>query len=57
MNQVPQLLSDHPNDQNRVNALELHFSKNPSVFGKFNPNPKSAMPLLIPKGAPEVFLH
>jgi predicted Zn-dependent protease len=57
MNQIPQLLSDHPNDQNRVNALEQHFRKDPSVFGKFNPDPNSATPLSIPKGAPEVFLH
>ena len=57
MNQIPQLLSDHPNDQNRVNALESHFSKNPSVFGKFNPDPKSGTPLSVPKNAPEVFVH
>jgi len=57
MNQVPQLLSDHPNDQNRVNALEVHFRQNPSVFGKFNPDPKSGTPVSVPKGAPEAFLQ
>ena len=56
-NQIPQLLSDHPNDQNRVNALEQHFHQNPSVFGKFNPDPKSATPFSVPKNAPEVFVH
>jgi len=55
--EVPQLLSDHPNDQNRVQALEKHFSKYPSVFGKFNSDPKSAVPLVVPKDAPEVFLR
>jgi len=55
--EVPQLLSDHPNDQNRVNALERHFRRNPSVFKKFNPDPKSATPFVVPKNAPEVFLH
>jgi predicted Zn-dependent protease len=55
--QVPQLLSDHPNDQNRVQALEQHFRKNPSVFGNFNSDPKSATPFSVPKNAPEVFLH
>jgi beta-barrel assembly-enhancing protease len=55
--QVPQLLSDHPNDQNRVEALEQHFRKSPSVFGKFNSDPKSATPFSVPKNAPEVFLH
>src|SRR6516225_5818873 len=56
-NEIPQLLSDHPNDQNRVNALEQHFRQNSSVFGKFNPDPKSATPMAVPKDAPEVFVH
>jgi predicted Zn-dependent protease len=55
--QVPQMLSDHPNDQNRVDALEQHFRENPSVFKKFNPDPKSATPLAVPAKAPEVFLR
>lgn len=55
--QVPQLLSDHPNDQNRINALERHFRKNPAVFAKFNPDPKSATPITVPKDSAEVFLH
>jgi len=57
MGQVPQLLSDHPGNPNRINALERHFRANPSVFGKFNPDPKSAAPFVVPKNAPEVFLH
>jgi predicted Zn-dependent protease len=57
MNQVPQLLSDHPNDQNRVNALERHFRRNPSVFGKFNADSKSGTPVSVPKDAAEVFMH
>ena len=56
-NQIPQLLSDHPGDQNRINALEQHFRQNPSVFGNFNPDPKSATPFAVPKNVPEVFLH
>jgi predicted Zn-dependent protease len=56
-NEIPQLLSDHPDDQNRINALEHHFHQNPSVFAKFNPDPKSATPFVVPKNAPEVFLH
>ena len=56
-NQLPQLLSDHPDDQNRVNALEQHFRQNPSVFGKFNSDPKSGTTLSVQKGAPEVFVH
>ena len=56
-NQLPQLLSDHPDDQNRIDALEEHFRENPSVFQKFNPDPKSAKPLDVPANAPESFLH
>jgi predicted Zn-dependent protease len=55
--QVPQLLSDHPGDQTRVNTLERHFRKNSSVFGKFNPDPKSATPFSVPKNATEVFMR
>ena len=55
--EIPQLLSDHPDDQNRINALEHHFRQNPSVFGKFSSDPKSATPFAVPKNAPEVFLH
>ena len=57
MGQVPQLLSDHPGNKNRVEALEKHFRQNPSVFAKFNPDPKSSAPFVVPKDAPEAFLH
>jgi len=55
--QVPELLSDHPNDQNRVDALEQHFRMNPSVFRKFNTDPRSSTPLAVPANATEVFLR
>jgi beta-barrel assembly-enhancing protease len=55
--QVPELISNHPNNQHRIDALEEHFRKNPSVFGKFNTDPKSATPFSAPKNAPEVFLR
>ena len=55
--QVPELLSDHPNDQHRVDALEQHFRKTPQAFGKFNSDKKSATPFSAPKNAPETFLH
>ncbi len=56
-NQVPELLSDHPNDQHRIDALKKHFRENPAVFGKFNSDPKSAAPLVVPKNTAEVLLH
>jgi len=55
--QLPQLLSDHPDDQHRVDALEKHFRENPSVFAGFSSDPKSAKPFSAPKNAPETFMH
>jgi beta-barrel assembly-enhancing protease len=57
LGQVPQLISDHPSNQNRVDALEKHFRKNPSVFAKFNPDPKSSPHFVVPKDIAEVFMH
>jgi len=57
MGQVPQLLSDHPNNQNRVDALQKHFRQNPSVFASFNSDRKLAKPISVPKNAGEVFLR
>jgi beta-barrel assembly-enhancing protease len=55
--QIPQLLSDHPSNQNRVAALEQHFRENPSVFGKFNPDRGSATAFAATNKAPVVFLR
>jgi predicted Zn-dependent protease len=57
MGQVPQVLSDHPSNQARVDALEKHIRKNPSVFAKFNADPNSAAPFVVPKNVAEVFMH
>src|SRR5215471_9879231 len=56
-NQLPQLLSDHPDDQHRIDALEQHFREKPSVFAGFSSDPRSAKPFFAPKNAPETFLH
>ena len=57
MAQVPQLLSDHPDNPHRVDALKRHFRENPSVFGSFSPDPTSAKSFVAPKNAPEAFLR
>jgi predicted Zn-dependent protease len=57
LEELPQLLSDHPAFQHRVNLLEWHFRANPLVFGKFSSDPKSARPISVSKNASEVFLH
>jgi predicted Zn-dependent protease len=55
--QVPQLLSDHPDNPHRVRALERHFTANPSVFGSFSSDPRRAKPFAVPKNTSETFLH
>jgi len=55
--EMPQLLSDHPNDQNRIDAVAKHMRDNPSTFANFSSDRKSATPFSAPKGAPVVFLR
>jgi predicted Zn-dependent protease len=55
--QIPQLLSDHPANSTRIRTLKKHFRDNPSVFSKFNPDPKSATPFSLPKDASVQFLR
>jgi len=55
--QVPQILSDHPDNPHRVEALKRHFRQNPAVFAKFNPDQKGAKPIAVPKDATEQFLR
>ena len=57
LGQVPQLISDHPSNENRVDALKQHFRKNSSVFAKFNPDPKASPQFVVPKNVAEVFMH
>ena len=57
LGQVPELLSDHPNNQHRIDALKEHFRENPSAFAKFNPDPRSAARFTVPKDSPETFLR
>jgi predicted Zn-dependent protease len=52
----PEVLSDHPDNANRVAALEKHFKRAPTIFGTFNPDPQSATPLVVPKNPAEQFL-
>jgi beta-barrel assembly-enhancing protease len=55
--QVPEILSNHPDNQHRVDALEQHFRGNPAVFGKFNSNQASATAIVVPEKVPEIFLR
>jgi predicted Zn-dependent protease len=55
--QVPQLLSNHPDNPHRVEASKQHFRDNPSVFGAFSADARGARPFAAPKNAPEAFLR
>lgn len=55
--QLPQLLSDHPDNAHRVAALKEHFRTNPSVFSPFPSDVTSARALVVPKNVAEVFLR
>lgn len=57
LGQVPQILSDHPNNPNRVAALEKHFRANPKVFSSFSRDPKTAKPMAVPSNTAEIFLR
>jgi beta-barrel assembly-enhancing protease len=52
----PEILSDHPGDQHRMEALEQHFADDPATFSRFSSDPKTAKPLKLPKKANEKFL-
>ena len=53
----PEILSDHPNDQHRIDALEQHFTQNPALFGKYSSDPKTASPLDLPASEAEDFMR
>ena len=55
--QVPQLLSDHPDNENRVKTLKRHFHDNPATFGSFPADIRTARPFVVPKNATEEFLR
>ena len=55
--QLPQLLSDHPDNQHRVAALKQHFREKPAVFASFSSDPRTATPYVAPKNANEVFVR
>ena len=57
MKTPPEILSDHPDNENRVKALEKHFQENPVEFSRFSSDPKTATHLQVPKDSAEVFLR
>jgi predicted Zn-dependent protease len=40
-----EILSDHPTDEKRIQALEAHFARNPALFGRYSSSMASATPL------------
>lgn len=55
--QLPQLLSDHPDNPHRAAALEAHFRAQPSVFASFSSDPARARLFTVPRDAPVVFMR
>lgn len=53
----PEVLSDHPDFDHRIAALEHHFAQDPERFAPFNENPRSATPLHVPANESEKFLR
>ena len=57
LGQLPQILSDHPSNAHRVEALKQHLRAKPAVFAKFNADQKTAKPIAVPKDSTEQFLR
>src|SRR5215510_3419106 len=55
--QIPQLLSDHPDNPHRVEALKRHFAENPKTFASFSSDTASARPFSVPKNAQITFMR
>jgi predicted Zn-dependent protease len=53
----PEILSDHPNDAHRIQALEQHFKADPATFAKYDKNSSSAKPLNPPANEAENFVR
>ena len=57
LKQPPEFLSDHPDDEHRIAALEQHFKENPQTFARFSDNRKEATALHLPANLSETFEH
>jgi beta-barrel assembly-enhancing protease len=53
----PEFLSDHPDNQSRIDSLKQHFASDPARFSRFDSEERSATPLAVPKQAPVIFLR
>ena len=45
-----EILSDHPNDDHRIEALQAHFAENPGLFRRYTSNIARATPLARARG-------
>jgi predicted Zn-dependent protease len=55
--QLPELLSNHPDNAHRVASLKQHFRANASVFASFSSEARNARAFVPSKNATEVFLR
>jgi beta-barrel assembly-enhancing protease len=57
MQAPPEVLSDHPNDEHRIEALEQHFKEDPQTFARFDSDIKNATPIKLPASKAETFVQ
>jgi len=55
--EAPELLSDHPSDERRVQTLKAHFKKHPDTFARFDSGRDSATPIRVPTEMAETFVQ
>jgi beta-barrel assembly-enhancing protease len=55
MKAPPEVLSDHPDDEHRIEALEQYFKQSPQTFARFDSDIKHATPLKLPASKSETF--
>ncbi|HZT12523.1 MAG TPA: M48 family metallopeptidase [Candidatus Baltobacteraceae bacterium] len=57
MQTPPEILSDHPGNEKRIEALEQHFKENPALFARFDSDSRHATRMNLPKNAAEKILE
>ena len=53
----PEFLSDHPDNESRMDALKGYFASNPQRFSAFSSEQRSASPIEVSAKTPVVFLR
>ncbi|HEX3469460.1 MAG TPA: M48 family metalloprotease [Candidatus Elarobacter sp.] len=57
LKQPPEILSDHPDDQHRIAALEQHLRADPATFGRYRDDSRRAKAMVMPRDQAEQFVR